>query len=189
MGVVVLVALGAFRVGQRSWEKGDSVVLQNQRLRIAADRIRQQLAAATVYISPGEGDTFIGFEGSRSNLRFVSRVSLIPGREQGLVFVHYRITETAAHGYVLSFYERPVMTLEATPDADPAPEDYHTLIGDLTDAGWDYRGGEEAVAEGWRDIWDAGDQLTLPDAVRLSLRSGQEAPLAVVIRVVNPGGA
>ena len=43
MGTVVLVAMGAFRIGQRSWEKGDAVAEQNQRLRIAVERIRQQL--------------------------------------------------------------------------------------------------------------------------------------------------
>ena len=188
MGMVVLVALGAFRIGQRAWERGDAVAAQNQRLRIGAERMRQQLAAATIYVLPGENDAVVGFTGSPSEIRFVSRLSLVPGHEQGLVYVHYRLMETADQGWVLAFYEQPVMLLESVPQDEPAPEAFHRLMVGLSEAAWQYRGGEDVPDGTWQEVWDAGEQLRLPTAVRLRLRCGNDPPLSVVIRVVDPAG-
>jgi len=189
VGTVVLLALGAFRIGQRSWEKGDTVSEKNQRLRIAVERVRQQLSAATVYIGPGEDDVVLGFEGDGAEIRFVSQVSLIPGQERGLVWVHYRIFATSGQDRVLGFYERPVLALDQPPDEAPGPEAYYRLIVGMTDAVWEYRGGEEATAaDNWRYTWDSAERLVLPGAVRLTFRSGMDAPLSVVVRLVNPTG-
>lgn len=188
MGTIILIALGALRMGQRSWEKGDAVAENNQRLRIAAERIRQQLSEATVYIGPGEDAAVIGFAGQADEIRFASRLSLIPGREQGIVFVHYRVFDTPDQGRVLGFYERPVVMLDRMPDIAPGPEAYHRLIVGLGDASWAYRGTGEAIGGGWQRIWDAGEQLALPDAVRFSFQPGADSPLSIVIRVVNPAG-
>jgi general secretion pathway protein J len=186
MGMVVLVALGAFRIGQRAWERGDAVAAQNQRLRIGAERLRQQLAAATIYLMPGENDTVIGFTGSASEIRFVSRLSLVPGHEQGLVYVHYRLLETADQGQVLAFYEQPVMLLEGVPQDEPEPEAFHRLIVGLGEAAWQYRGGGDTAEGLWQSVWETGEELRLPKAVRLRLRFGNDPLLSVVIRMVNP---
>lgn len=189
VGTVVLLALGAFRIGQRSWEKGDRVSEKNQRLRIAVDRVRQQLSAATVYIGPGDDDVVLGFEGDRAEIRFVSQVSLIPGQERGLVWVHYRLFETSDQDRVLGFYERPVLALDQPPDDDVlGPEAYYRLIVGMTDAAWEYRGEEATAAEIWKNTWDSAERLVLPEAVRLTFRSGKDAPLSVVVRLVNPTG-
>lgn len=188
VGTIALIALGALRIGQRSWEKGDAVVEENQRLRVATERIRQQVAAAAIYISPGENDTVIGFEGDGRDIRFVSRISLVPNREQGLVYVHYRVVETADHGRVLEFYERPVVMLSPSLYGESDPADYHRLIEGMADMNWAYRGGGETMVVPWQAGWDAGESLTLPAAVRLSLRSDDDPPLTVVIRVANPMG-
>jgi general secretion pathway protein J len=189
VGTVVLLALGAFRIGQRSWEKGDTVSEKNQRLRIAVERVRQQLSAATVYIGAGDDDGVLGFEGDGAEIRFVSQVSLIPGQERGLVWVHYRIFETSDQDRVLGFYERPILALDQPPDEAPGPEAYYRLIVGMTDAVWEYRGGEEATAaDNWRNTWDSTERLVLPAAVRLTFRSGKDAPLSVVVRLVNPTG-
>jgi general secretion pathway protein J len=188
VGTVVLLALGAFRIGQRSWEKGDTVSEKNQRLRIAVERVRQQLSAATVYIDPGDDDVVLGFEGDGAEIRFVSQVSLIPGQERGLVWVHYRIFETSDQDRVLGFYERPVLALDQPPDEAPGPEGYYRLIVGMTDAVWEYRGEEAIAAEIWKDTWDSTERLVLPAAVRLTFRSGKDAPLSVVVRLVNPTG-
>lgn len=188
VGTVVLVALGAFRIGQRAWEKGDAVAENNQRLRIAAERVRQQLAAATVYVLPGENDSVIGFEGRAGEIRFVSRLALVPGHEQGLVFVHYRLLQTADQGGVLAFYEQPVMTLEGMPEEEPGSEAFKPLIVGLSEAAWQYRGDEASTGGAWQETWEAAEQLRLPAAVRLEMRSGDAPPLSVVIRVVNPEG-
>lgn len=188
VGTVVLLALGAFRIGQRSWEKGDRVSEKNQRLRIAVERVRQQLSAATVYIGPGDDDVVLGFEGDGAEIRFVSQVSLIPGQERGLVWVHYRIFETSDQDRVLGFYERPVLALDQPPDEAPGAEAYYRLIVGMTDAVWEYRG-EEAIDEDiWKDTWDSAERLVLPTAVRLTFSSGKDAPLSVVVRLVNPTG-
>jgi general secretion pathway protein J len=188
VGTVVLLALGAFRIGQRSWEKGDAVSEKNQRLRIAVERVRQQLSAATVYIGPGDDDAVLGFEGDRAEIRFVSQVSLIPGQERGLVWVHYRLFETSDQDRVLGFYERPVLALDQPPDEAPGDEAYYRLIVGMTDAVWEYWGEEAVAAEIWKDTWDSTERLVLPAAVRLTFRSGKDAPLSVVVRLVNPTG-
>jgi general secretion pathway protein J len=188
VGTVVLLALGAFRIGQRSGVKGDMVSEKNQRLRIAVERVRQQLSAATVYIGPGDDDVVLGFEGDGAEIRFVSQVSLIPGQERGLVWVHYRIFETSDQDHVLGFYERPVLALDQPPDEVPGPEAYYRLIVGMTDAVWEYRGEEATAADNWRHTWDSTERLVLPAAVRLTFRSGKDAPLSVVVRLVNPTG-
>jgi len=188
MGTVVLVALGAFRIGQRAWERGDAVALQNQRLRIGAERMRQQLAAATIYIIPGQNDAAIGFTGSAREIRFVSRLSLVPDHEQGLVYVDYRLVETVDRGWELAFYEQPVVALEEGTVVEPEAASFHRLIGGLTEAAWQYRGGDDGAEDTWLETWDAGNQLRLPEAIRLRLRSGSDSPLSVVVRVVNPEG-
>jgi len=188
LGTVVLVALGAFRIGQRAWEKGDAVAEKNQRLRIATERVRQQLAAATTYIAPGDNDIVAGFAGSAGEIRFVSRISLVPGHEQGLVFVHYRFLETTDQGRVLAFYEQPVMMLSGVPEGEPGLEAFHPLIAGLSDAAWQYRGDEDSADDMWQAFWEPAEAFRLPEAVRLLLRSGEDPPLSVVIRVVNPEG-
>ena len=188
LGTVVLVALSAFRIGQRSWEKGDAVAESNQRLRVAVERIRQQLSAATFHVGYDETDPAIGFTGDAREIRFVSRISLIPNRTQGLVFVHYRIFEVEGSEQVLGFYEQPVLTLDQIPAAEPGPEAYHRLVTGLDEALWQYRAGEAVPGDGWRETWEAGEALALPEGVRLLLRKGRDAPLAVVFRIVNPAG-
>jgi len=115
-------------------------------------------------------------------------VALVPGHEQGFVFVHYRLMETPDQGGVLAFYEQPVMTLEGLPEEEPLPEAFQPLIVGLSEASWQYRGDDASTGGAWQETWETAEKLRLPAAVRLQMRSGEAPPLSVVIRVVNPEG-
>jgi len=183
VSVLVVLVLGAFQVGQRSWAKGDAAVEDNQRLRVTIQRMLRQLGAATRTSSSGLNATVPAFEGDERVMRFMSGAALTPGGDRGLVLACYAVREEPG-GLALDFQERPLVAL--APDEDPFQMDASAvrLLDGLSAMRFAYfLPGEDGAWGSWRGSWPADGETGLPVAVRITITPKGEAPIDMIARL------
>jgi hypothetical protein len=113
---------------------------------------------------------YLAFMGEASSLRFVSTFSLRTKRQEGLVFVIYKIDEEKGSGKALKIYEKRLLSknfMEETPN----DEDFLTLMDDLSDLKFEYFSEGETKDETgeWVESWDAKEKKSLPSQVKMSV--------------------
>jgi len=189
LSLVMVMILGALRLGSASWEKGEERTETIQKKRIVLDLLSQQMRSSFPYrikSQKAEAD-FIVFQGSSDSLRFVSAFSLKAKRQEGLVFVIYQIEEGRASGKTLKIYEKRVLNknfLEETPNE----EEFLTLVEGLSELKFEYFNegeGKEETGE-WVESWDAKDKKVLPGQVKVTAtwkekKEGMESALPTVV--------
>ena len=157
LSLVVVMILGALRLGSASWERGEERVEKVQKKRIVFELLSQQMKSSFPYrikSQKAEAD-FLAFLGERTSLRFVSAFSIRARKQEGLVFVIYKVEEERTSGKTLKVYEKRVLNknfLEETPDE----EQFFTLADGLSDLNFEYFDeGESGDASGeWVESWD-----------------------------------
>jgi len=193
LSLVVVMTLGALRLGSAAWEKGEERAEKIQKKRVVLDLLSQQMKSSFPYrvkSQKAEAD-YLVFLGDGSSLRFVSAFSLRARKQEGLVFVIYKVEEETSSGKVLKVYEKRVLNktfLEETPDE----EQFLTLMDGLSDLKFEFF--EEGPAEGrdkdatgtWGDSWDAKEKKVLPSQVKMTVtwkekREELEIPLAALV--------
>ena len=193
LSLVVLMILGALRLGSAAWEKGEERAEKIQKKRIVFDLLSQQMKSSFPYrikSQKAEAD-YLAFLGEGNSLRFVSAFSLRARRQEGLVFVIYKVEEGKSSGKVLKVYEKRVLNktfLEETPDE----EQFLTLMDGLSDLRFEYF--DEGPAEGrgkdatgaWGESWDAKEKKVLPGLVKMTVtwkekREELEIPLPTLV--------
>ncbi len=170
LSIVVVMVLGAMRLGSASWERGEEKTERYQRQRMVFNLLSQQLKSAYAYkikAQKAESD-YLAFLGSSDSLRFVSTFSLTAKRPEGLVFVVYQVGDGNSSGKVLKVYEGRVLNkdfMEETPD----PDKFLTLLEGLSEITFEYfkEGEEQEEAGEWMDSWDAKDKKELPRQIRM----------------------
>jgi general secretion pathway protein J len=173
LSLVVVMILGALRLGSASWEKGEERVEQYQKRRIVFDLLSQQMKSFFPYkikAQKAEAD-YLAFLGETTSLRFVSAFSLKAKRQEGLVFVIYKVEEDRSSGKVLKVCERRVLNknlLEETPDE----EEFLTLVEGLSDLRFEYYDEGKTTEETgeWVESWDAKEKKRLPSQLKMTLR-------------------
>src|SRR4030042_1900566 len=88
LGFVLLMILGAFRLGLSAWEKGESTKEEYQKVRIISQLISQQIKSIVPYkvkTQKAEGD-YLAFEGKVRSLRFVSAFPIKGKQPEGFVY-------------------------------------------------------------------------------------------------------
>ncbi|MEI9477238.1 MAG: prepilin-type N-terminal cleavage/methylation domain-containing protein [Deltaproteobacteria bacterium] len=174
LSLVVVMILGALRLGSASWERGEERVEKVQKKRIVFELLSQQMKSSFPYrikSQKAEAD-FLAFLGERTSLRFVSAFSIRARKQEGLVFVIYKVEEEGASGKTLKVYEKRVLNknfLEETPDE----EQFLTLTDGLSDLSFEYF--DEGPAEGrgkhasgeWVESWDTKEKKALPSQVKI----------------------
>ena len=193
LSLVVVMILGALRLGSASWERGEERVEKVQKKRIVFELLSQQMKSSFPYrikSQKAEAD-FLAFLGERTSLRFVSAFSIRARKQEGLVFVIYKVEEERASGKILKVYEKRVLNknfLEETPDE----EQFFTLTDGLSDLGFEYF--DEGPAEGrgkdasgeWVESWDTKEKKALPSQVKITVtwkekKAELEVPLPAVV--------
>jgi hypothetical protein len=181
------------RLGSAAWEKGEERAEKIQKKRVVFDLLSQQMKSSFPYrikSQKAEAD-YLAFLGDATSLRFVSAFSLRARRQEGLVFVIYKVEEGTSSGKSLRVYERRVLNktfLEETPDE----EQFLTLADSLSDLKFEYF--EDAPAEGrdkdatgaWAESWDAKEKKALPSQVKMTVtwkekREELEIPLPTLV--------
>ncbi|MCJ7642391.1 MAG: prepilin-type N-terminal cleavage/methylation domain-containing protein [Desulfobacterales bacterium] len=170
LSLILVMILGALRLGSAAWEKGEAYSEKYQKMRMVSTLLSQQVKSAFPYkikATKAESD-YLAYLGSRDSLRFVSTFSVKAKRSEGLVFVIYRVEERGPSGKMLTLYEQRVLNkdfLEETPEE----EKFFPLLEGLSDFGFEYfQGGEEEEDGEWVESWDGKDKMELPLQVRMT---------------------
>ena len=189
LSLVVIMVLGALRLGSAAWEKGEERAEKIQRKRIVLDLLSQQMKSSFPYrvkSQKAEAD-YLVFLGDGSSLRFVSAFSLRARKQEGLVFVIYKVEEGTSSVKVLKVYEKRVLNktfLEETPDEDQ----FVTLMDGLSDLKFEYfeEGDDKDATGAWGESWDAKEKKVLPSQVKMTVtwkekREELEIPLPTLV--------
>jgi general secretion pathway protein J len=113
LSIIMVLVLGALRIGVRAWEKGEDVLATQQRSRTVLDLLARQVTSASVQMSIESKQPLVPFAGSTRALEFTSNLPLINRMQYGPVHVRY-VIETDPNGKRrLLLFEENIM-----------PEDY-----------------------------------------------------------------
>jgi prepilin-type N-terminal cleavage/methylation domain-containing protein len=179
MAVFGLIGLGIFGVlvlGARSAGKGERVVEQARRYRIANEVIARQIASTEPIQLPSQSEEGLDdeegsdaepfFFGERERLEFVTSAPQRPDAS-GLAIVEYWVEDG-----MLKMSERPVFTAYATgKELDRSIEEdtvATTLLYDVESVTFSYL--RESDSEDWFEVWNAVDEEMVPACVRIDVR-------------------
>jgi general secretion pathway protein J len=87
LSIILVVILGALRIGVRAWEKGENVLAVQQRARTILDQLTRQLTSASVLMSAQEEQPLVQFTGNGQTIEFTSGRPLIAKIQIGPVHV------------------------------------------------------------------------------------------------------
>jgi type II secretory pathway component PulJ len=191
LSLVVVMTLGALRLGSAAWEKGEDRAEKLQRKRIVFDLLSQQMKSSFPYrikSQKAEAD-YLVFLGDGASLRFVSAFSLRARRQEGLVFVNYKVEEGAtSSGKVLKVYEKRMSNSKTLLEETPDEEQFLTLMDGLSDLKFEYfeEADDKDGAGGWGESWDAKEKKVLPSQVKMTVtwkekREEMEVPLPTLV--------
>ena len=172
LSLVVVMTLGALRLGSAAWEKGEERAEKIQKKRIVFDLVSQQMKSSLAYrvkSQKAEAD-YLVFLGDGSSLRFVSAFSLRARRQEGLVFVIYKLQEGSSSGKVLKVYEKRVLNSKTLLEETPEEEQFLTLMDGLSDLKFEYfeEADDKDATGAWGDSWDAKEKKALPSQVKMT---------------------
>jgi len=188
IGVVLVVIMGAFRIGINAWEKGEADIGTYQRQQIVLQLVKQQLAAIRPQEIKKEDQAPYYFLGNEQTVEFVSDVAVIPGNRFGRVFVKYRIREDGpGDGVSLEIYEKSLASSQGDAFLEPMGEAFHLLLEDMAAIRFEFLLQEADAPPEWLRDWDPQALgVELPDAVRLMLQAEKEgAPVRIVGRIAS----
>ncbi len=170
LAMILSAALGAVRVGGRSWEAGVERAGETERLRTVTGFLRRELAQLLPLTWRDEDKTRVAFEGRSAGLRFVAPAPRQRG-DAGLMVYRLERVE-AADAYQLRLSLAPL---------DPGSEglgsigrgESRILADRLEDVAFAYYGyPEEKKPPRWYGNWPA-DAERFPVQVRIRMRSEQ----------------
>jgi general secretion pathway protein J len=177
LSIVMVIILGALRIGVRAWEKGEDVLVAQQRARTLLDQLARQLASASVLMSAQREQPLVVFEGSRRALEFTSSLPLINRIQFGPVHVRYVIETDPGGEKRLLLFEESIRPADYLSEGQLRHDtDARVLIGQFEDLRFEYlgAGGDGAGPQpGWASSWRPRDPAELPRAVRITFRDAQ----------------
>ena len=187
VGLIAAIIFGSLRIGSRAWERGERDVEAHQKVRIALDLIRRQLASTCVREIQGPGEQPLLLKGDDKSLAFVSHTPLVPGNAFGMVYAVYRVQPGEDHqSERLAFYEKNVVLLEKDQDLDdPEEEELFELISEVQSIGFAYlKDQTEGETGEWQQTWDPEEEKDFPRAVKVMLTEDAEtAPITIIARI------
>ena len=172
LSLIVVMVLGALRLGTASWERGERKADLYQKKRIVFQLLSQQIKSSYAYkvkAQKAEGD-YLAFLGKGDSLRFVSTFSIRAKRPEGLVAVMYQVEEGRISGKILKVYEQRVLNKDFMEET-PEEEKFLPLLEDLSDFKFEFfEAGEDEEESGkWVETWDGKEKIELPRQVRMTV--------------------
>ena len=186
VALVMAMAYGGFRAAVRASNTGETIIEENNRLRVVQQFVRRQLMLAQALVIEEEGDgERIRFLGDRERVRFVSPM---PGYlSYGGAYVQQFSIERGVDGYELVFY---YAMLNGYEPGDIEAHDGIVLLDGLTRGEFHYLGMDPEDQEVfWADFWELTDELPMAVAVEIDLdrERGQVWPDLVAPVMVDAG--
>lgn len=191
VGVVLVIIMGAFRIGIRAWETGERDVENDVRLQAVMSLLKRQLASVCWRPVPlEEGESFI-FRGEPDFLDFVSTTALVPGHDPGSVRATYRVVRGETQDKVsLEMAERNFFTGGMTEPMEMLDAGrIHVLFADVEAVRFEYLPVSTEEEPQWRETWTEADVEGLPAAIRCEVRMDEKTPpVAFIARVLSGEG-
>jgi general secretion pathway protein J len=186
VGVILVIVMGAFRIGIRAWETGERDIENHQRQQIVLSLVKHQLASAGWYKILKEDKESFYFKGDSKSLEFISGISVSPGDSFGNVYVNYRIIpEKSDKSQLFEIFEQNITGISPEAVLYEADEDgFHALIHGAYEIFFEYLKKPDTGELQWQDDWDPENDGGLPAAVRFVLQMDeQSAPVTMIARI------
>lgn len=189
IAVIMVVLFGGLRVGIRAWEKGEDNVEHLQHYRPVFNLIQRQVAAMDTTKIQGLGNKPFFIRGSWNKLAFLSRVSLIPGNDLGMVFVEYRITTDEGRRQLKVFEKNYVLLRDRNDQEMISDEEFLTLLDTPGRFRFEYLPSipnetEPELPWTWAEEWEGEEIKKFPEAIRISFHEDEDSlPIRSVISI------
>jgi general secretion pathway protein J len=173
LGFIILMVSGTFRLGLSSWEKGDSIREDYQKLRMISQLLSRQMKSAVPYkfrTEKAEGD-YLAFDGKAHSLKFVSALAMKAKRPEGFVYVVYQFRDEGEKKGRLVLYEQRALNRNFFED-DLKEDSALTLFDGVSQVRFEYyreADEEKNQKEEWLEEWNAKDEKELPKALRMTV--------------------
>ena len=168
LALIIIIVLGALRLGYRFWDKGETVALENQKQRMVWSSLRHQLCSIYPYVVRRENKKFLLFDGERDKMAFVSLFSYYLQDKGGLRYCRYKIEEDEqVDSFLLKVSEiRAINTdLGELPIKD---EQFRVLVKGLPPFEFEYADQDETNESfEWFSSWKSKEKKKLPAKIRL----------------------
>jgi general secretion pathway protein J len=161
LGIIVLVVMGATRLGFRSVDSGERKVESLERLRTSLSIIESQIQSEIPLTYDDEGSRKYYFKGSRESMQFSTNSSLLNG-QRGYVLASYRVAADVDGKQALYLSENSIGMENRTETR---------LLEGFDELYFEYFYTPPATEEGtWVAEWS--DDATMPEKVSVHMVQG-----------------
>lgn len=191
LGFILLIIFGAFRLGISSWDRGELIKEEYQKIRIVSELITRQVKSIVPYkirTEKAEGD-YLAFEGKAQSLRFVSALSSRASAPEGFVYAIYQLEEDAQNGGKLVLYEQKVLNRNFF-EGEPKESEKIVLLDRVSRVSIEYYQEEDSSknqTEAWLEEWNTKEKKELPRCLRMALNlkkpDGKESSVTLVLPI------
>ncbi len=193
LGFILLMVSGTFRLGLSSWERGDVIKEDYQKIRMVSQLISRQIKSAIPYrikTEKAEGN-YLAFDGKAHSLRFVSALPIKARRPEGFVYVVYQFKDEGGKKGRFVLYEEKALNKDFF-EEDLKEDSAVTLFEGISQIRFEYyreADTEKNRQEEWVEEWNAKEQKELPKALRMTLtywndKDKEESPPITVVASV-----
>ncbi len=194
LGFILLMVSGTFRLGLSSWEKGDTIKEDYQKIRMISQLVSRQMKSLVPYkikTEKAEGN-YLAFDGKAHSLRFVSALPIKARRPEGFVYVVYQFKDEGDKKGRLVLYEQRALNKDFFED-DLTEDLAVTLFGGVSQVRFEYyreADEEKSRKEEWVEEWNAKEEKELPKGVRMTItywngKGKEEASPITVLATVS----
>lgn len=184
LSMVSILVLQGLRIGYKVWEKGESKVAHNHRVRIALDTISKQLSSVyPFFVKDEEGNLSLMFKVEPKMVKFITSRPIGLSNRGGLFYVIYTlINDSYSEKMSLVAYQKPIYMIKDFEDIDINNEEAIKLIIDIVDIEWSHSSWGEGKLEMPEEIDEKEKEKSLPKEVMLTLkhREGENTYLTQV---------
>jgi len=167
--LILIIVLGALRLGFRFWDRGEEVCLEAQEQRMVWSSLRHQLCSIYPYRARIENKKLLVFKGEEDKMEFVSLFSYYLQDKGGLRYCRYKIEEDEnGEGFSLKVFETRAVNADLG-ELDIGDEGFRALVGGLPPVVFQYadqKRPDEPVE--WFSTWNGKERKRLPTEVRLA---------------------
>lgn len=173
LGFIVLMVSGTFRLGLSSWERGDAIKEDYQKIRMGSQLVSRQMKSLVPYkirTEKAEGN-YLAFDGKAHSLKFVSALAIKAKRPEGFVYVVYQFKDDAEKKGRLVLYEQRALNKDFF-EEDLKEDSAVTLLDGISQVRFEYyreADEEKNRAAEWVEEWNAKEEKELPKAVRMTV--------------------
>jgi general secretion pathway protein J len=186
LSIIMVIILGALRIGVRAWEKGEHVLSMQQRSRTVLDQLTRQLTSASVLMSTQKEQPLVTFAGNSRSIEFISGLPMISKTHFGPVHVKYVIETQPGGKKRLLLYEKNITIDDYLSETQLRLDtDALVLIGELEDLRFEYLAdGSDGPILNWASGWKFQEYTDLPRAVRITYRDEKDRhQIQVIARI------